>query len=107
MALPQPVARPVVKPIEVAEAKPLPKAIPKPTGWRIQLGAFSKMAQAEAAWTEVKTKQKQLVGTQKPIYEADGSVTKLQIGPYTTKVAARDACAKIAFTGRACFVTEG
>lgn len=107
VVLPQHVAKPVVKPIEVAEAKPQPKAIPKPTGWRIQLGAFSKMAQAEAAWTEVKTKQKQLVGTQKPIYEADGSVTKLQMGPYTTKVAARDACAKIAFTGRACFVTEG
>ena len=103
----QPVAKPAPKPIDVAEAKPVPKAAPKPTEWRIQLGAFSKMAQAEAAWSEVKMKQKQLVGTQKPIYEADGSVNKLQMGPYTTKLAARDACAKIAFTGRACFVTEG
>ena len=105
--MPKPFVKPAPKPVEVAEAKPVPKTVPKPSGWRIQLGAFSKKALAEAAWTDVKTKQKQLVGAQKPIYEADGSVTKLQMGPYTTKNAARDACAKIAFTGRACFVTEG
>jgi uncharacterized protein len=31
----------------------------------------------------------------------------LQLGPFANKTAARDACAKIAFSGRACFVTEG
>lgn len=92
------------KPIETAAAAP-PK--PKPSGWRVQLGAFSERQKAEAAWTDVKTKQKALVANTKPIYEASGNVTKLQIGPYPTKTAARDACAKIAFSGRACFVTEG
>lgn len=107
-APPKAVVKPATKPVEVADARPLPKVAPKqPSAWRIQLGAFAKKTQAEAAWTEVKTKQKQLVGAQKPIYEADGGVTKLQMGPYTTQVAARDACARIAFTGRACFVTAG
>jgi cell division septation protein DedD len=99
-----PAAEPV-KPVETAAAEPPPK--PKPSGWRVQLGAFSERQKAEAAWTEVKTKQKALVANTKPIYEASGSVTKLQIGPYPSKTAAKDACAKIAFSGRACFVTEG
>ena len=93
------------KPVETAAAEPPPK--PKPTGWRVQLGAFSERQKAEAAWTDVKSKQKALVANTKPIYEASGNVTKLQIGPYPTKTAAKDACAKIAFSGRACFVTEG
>ncbi|PZN96976.1 MAG: hypothetical protein DCF31_02215 [Alphaproteobacteria bacterium] len=108
---PTPVAAPPkpAKPVETAAVVPKPAArtVPKPTGWRVQLGAFAKRAQAEVAWTDVKTKQKQLVGKQQPIYLADGSVTKLQMGPYKDKTAARDVCAKIAFTGRACFVTEG
>ena len=96
--------KPKPKPVETAAATP-PK--PKPSGWRVQLGAFSERQKAEAAWTDVKTKQKALVANAKPIYEASGNVTKLQIGPYPSKTAARDACAKIAFSGRACFVTEG
>jgi cell division septation protein DedD len=97
--------KPKPKPVETAAAEPPPK--PRPSGWRVQLGAFSERQKAEAAWTDVKTKQKTLVANAKPIYQASGNVTKLQIGPYPTKTAARDACAKIAFSGRACFVTEG
>jgi hypothetical protein len=102
---PAPVAKPAEpkpKPVETAAAKP-----PKPSGWRVQLGAFSKKTQAEAAWTEVKAKQKAVVGNKQPIYEASGEITKLQLGPFANKDAARDACAKIAFSGRACFVTQG
>ena len=81
-------------------------ARPKPAVWRVQLGAFGRRAQAEAAWSEVKTKQKQLVVNAQPIYELAGKVTKLQLGPYPTKTAASSACAKIAFSGRACFVIQ-
>lgn len=102
------------KPVEAKPVEPKPKAIetavakpPRPAGWRVQLGAFSKKAQAEAAWIEVKAKQKAVVGDRKPIYEASGEITKLQLGPFANKDAARDACAKIAFSGRACFVTQG
>lgn len=103
---------PVATPPKAPDAPKKPVAVaavtkPKPSGWRVQLGAFSKKTLAEAAWTEVKTKQKQLVAKNQPIFTADGSVTKLQMGPFASKAAARDACAKIAFSGRACFVTEG
>jgi hypothetical protein len=102
--VPKVIAKPAEKPLIKTVTKPSPL---KPTSWRVQLGAFSKKAQAEAAWTEVKTKQKQLVAGKNPIYEVDGSVTKLQLGPFAKQIDARDACAKIAFSGRACFVTEG
>jgi hypothetical protein len=105
----EPVQKPAAKPTET-KPKPVEAAVAKPAkpaGWRVQLGAFSKRAQAEAAWTEVKAKQKAVVGDKKPIYEASGEITKLQLGPFANKDAARDACAKIAFSGRACFVTQG
>ena len=85
----------------VAMAKPEP---PRPSGWRVQLGAFSSKKLAEAAWAKVAD---DAPGKAKPIYEAAGPVTKLQLGPYATREAARDACAKLAFAGKACFVTGG
>jgi uncharacterized protein len=103
---PAPVAKPeTVKPVEKPKPAPNKLEVPLP-GWRVQLGAFGKQAQAEAAWTDIKTKQKTAVGTAKPIYEPGTSIIKLQMGPYKTRDAAKDACAKLAFAGRACFVTE-
>jgi hypothetical protein len=106
VAKPAPVVKPdAVKPVE----KPKPaakKPEEPPPGWRVQLGAFGKQSQAETAWNEIKTKQKTAVGTAKPIYEPGTSIIKLQMGPYKTRDAAKDACAKLAFAGRACFVTE-
>ncbi len=106
--------KPLEKPVAPPPSRPKPaepviavKPVVRSTGWQVQLGAFAQAAQAKAAWTDFKAKQKQLVGKQAPIYSTDGHVTKLQLGPYKTKAEARDACAKIAFSGRACFVTEG
>lgn len=113
------------KPVEIAASDtgaksvtryppPEPKAKatkPQPVAWRVQLGAFAKRAQAEAAWGQFDGKldkaQKKALLPARPIYEASGAVTKLQLGPYANKAAAKDACARIAFSGRACFVTEG
>ena len=116
-----PPAKPVVV-AEVVKAPPIAQAEPEkpaekpkaaatkpaepPPGWRVQLGAFGKQAQAETAWNEIKTKQKAAVGAAKPIYAPGTSIIKLQMGPYKTRDAAKDACAKLAFAGRACFVTE-
>lgn len=97
------VAKPVV-PKKLAEKPPAIEAAP--VGWRVQLGAFGKKAQAEAAWTEIKTKQKSAIGNVKPIYAPGKSIVKLQMGPFKTRADAKDACAKLAFAGRACFVTE-
>lgn len=99
---PKPVEKPAEKP-KPAEKKPAPP----PPGWRVQLGAFGKQAQAETAWTEIKAKQKAAIGSAKPIYEPGTSIIKLQMGPYKTRDDAKDACAKLAFSGRACFVVAG
>ena len=92
----------------VAEAKvPLKPPVPKPSGWRVQLGAFSSQKQADAAWASVKSTQAGAIGKAKPIFDTSGPVVKFQLGPYANRDAARDTCAKLAFAGRACFVTQG
>lgn len=91
-----------IKAIEKAKAAEAPAP-----GWRVQLGAFGSRAQAETAWGDIRKKQKAAVGKAKPIYDPGRSIVKLQIGPYKTRAEAKDACAKLAFAGQACFVTEG
>ena len=106
--------RPRAAPIEAARAE-LPSAAPlkpfqtvvEPTrkldGWRVQLGAFSSRKLADAAWADVKT----TAAPAKPLFATDGPVTKLQMGPFATRDAAKAACTKLTAAGRACFVTRG
>jgi len=88
-----------LKPFEMVD-KPVAK---KPDGWRVQLGAFSARKLADTAWADVKT----AAAPAKPIFATDGPVTKLQMGPFATRDAAKAACAKLTEVGRACFVTTG
>ena len=76
---------------------------PRPSGWRVQLGAFSSRKLAEIAWEDVKT----AAAPAKPVFATDGPVTKLQVGPFATRDAAKAACTKLTAAGRACFVTAG
>ncbi len=93
---------------EHAAAKPRAQvAKPKPSGWRVQLGAYAKPAQAEAAWASFYKAHKDAAGKTRPLYDSDGGVTKLQLGPFPDKAAAKDACARMAFAGQSCFVTGG
>jgi cell division septation protein DedD len=92
---------------KTAGAAPAPKpAPPKPEGWYVQLGAFSKRTQAEAAWEEVKTQNKDAVKGVAVHFDPGGSITKLQLGPLADKAKAKDLCARLAFAGRSCFVTQ-
>ncbi|TRW14655.1 SPOR domain-containing protein [Glacieibacterium frigidum] len=110
-------AEPTPKPpaTVTARAEPSPKPpasvakpdVPRARDWRVQLGAFSSQKQADAAWTSVKTAQGSAIGKAKPIFEPSGPVVKVQLGPFASKAAASDVCAKLAFAGRACFVTQG
>ncbi|MGI4880258.1 MAG: SPOR domain-containing protein [Janthinobacterium lividum] len=109
-AAPRPAAvKPAPKPVAVAALKPFESIIPdrpvakKPDGWRVQLGAFSQRKLADAAWAAAKAD----AGGGKPIFDTDGPIVKLQLGPYATRDAARGACAKLAEAGRSCFVTSG
>lgn len=100
-----PVTKPKSKSVPVASApapaQKAPVATPKPApvqvaravasgNWRIQLGAFSQRASAEALYRKVAAKPA-LAGRQ-AFYTAAGPVTRLQVGPFETKAAADAAC---------------
>ena len=115
---PAPSPTPTPAPAKVAEAKPAPPPVAKPTpapkpapakttstaasGWRVQLGAFSKAGSADALYAKVKGLGA-LSGTRKMLEKA-GAVTRLQIGPFDNKASADRACAAIKAAGNACFV---
>jgi TPR repeat protein len=81
-------------------APPLAGPAPSPvTGdWRIQLGAFSQRASAEALFGKLASNP-QLAG-RRPYYIPVGAMTRLQAGPFASKSAATAACKAI---GTACF----
>lgn len=89
-----------------ATTKPQPKpAAPAPSvpvtgSWRIQLGAFSQRASAEALFRKLSGK---LTGRQ-AYYVPAGAVTRLQVGPFESKAAAAAACRAV---GQACFPVPG
>lgn len=109
-----PSAKPT-KPVKVA-AKPAPKPAPPPVpavvapkpgsatpppkaasgAWRIQLGAFSQRASAEALYRKLSGS----LGGRQAYYIPVGSITRLQVGPYESKAAAAAACRSV---GQACF----
>src|SRR6185437_5939484 len=74
----------------VEEKHSLAKPAPKPSimransgGWRIQLGAFSRRASAEALYRRLSGKAA-LTGRE-PIYVSAGPVTRLQLGPFASR----------------------
>jgi len=83
-----------IAPTKIAPSSPAPLAS---GGWRIQLGAFGQRATAETLFTKVRGK----VGGRQPFYVPAGKVVRLQVGPYSSRVAAAAACA--ALGGQACF----
>jgi uncharacterized protein len=103
------IKQPAPKPAKTAEPKvsakaspakpaPAPVAAPASGGWRIQLGAFSQRASAEALYRKLSTNGA-LAGRQ-PYYVAAGQVTRLQVGPFASRAAAQNACAALK---QACF----
>jgi len=110
-AEPKPQAAPKPKPpVETAVAAPEPKRTvpeapptPKPApvassaGWRIQLGAFSQRASAEALYRRLGRS----LGGHQAYYIPVGKITRLQFGPYPSREAASAACASL--HGQACF----
>ena len=69
--------------------------------WRVQLGAFSKRASAEALFKRLAGSEA-LAGRQ-PLYVAVGAITRLQAGPFESRVAAAAACAALSAKGQPCF----
>lgn len=66
--------------------------------WRIQLGAFSERASAEALYRRLSAKA--ALAGREPIYIPAGPITRLQVGPFTSRETAEAACRSL---GSACF----
>jgi hypothetical protein len=98
----KPTAKVAAKPPTKAAPKPQAKETARPSGpWRIQLGAFSRRASAEALFTQL-SGNSALAGRQ-PFYVPAGAVTRLQIGPFESRPAAAAACAELSRQGQPCF----
>jgi hypothetical protein len=91
---------PMVKPpaVKPPVVKTSPAATIASGGWRIQLGAFSQRASAEALYQRVAGKA--ALAGRGPYFVVSGTVTRLQVGPFATKAAATAACGAI---GVPCF----
>jgi TPR repeat protein len=90
------VAKPVALSPAPAPLKPEARALPS-GGWRIQLGAFSQHATAEALFARLRGK----LGARQAFYTPAGKVIRLQVGPFESRAAAAVACAGLG--GQACF----
>ena len=103
---PKPKPRPdAVPPARQARAEP-PKPAVAVTGgkWRIQLGAFSKRASAEALYGKLSGTAP--VAGHKAFFVPAGGVVRLQVGPFASRSAASAACATLSRKGQACFPVE-
>lgn len=75
--------------------------IPTSGAWRIQLGAFSQRSSAEALFRKL-SGSAPVAGRQQFLVTA-GTVTRLQVGPYSSKTAASAACGTLLGRGQPCF----
>lgn len=108
LALAKAKAKRTPKPMGSAPAAAKSASAPSapPTGsWRVQLGAFSQRASAEALFRKLSAGGP-LAG-RSPYFVAAGAVTRLQVGPFATRTAAAAACASLAARGQACFPVAG
>jgi cell division septation protein DedD len=69
--------------------------------WRIQLGAFSQRSSAEALYRELSGKP--ALSGHDAVYVPNGSMTRLQVGPFATRAAALEACSSLKLS---CFPVE-
>ena len=97
-------AKPVAKASAPAAKLKVPAAATS-GAWRIQLGAFSKRASAEALFNRLASKGP--VAGLTAYYVPVGAVTRLQAGPFASRAAAGSACAALAKSGQACFPVSG
>jgi cell division septation protein DedD len=81
---------------KAATASPAPPSATPTGNWRIQLGAFSEAARAEALWKSLRTRVNALAGYQHFLVSG-GAVTRLQAGPFES----RDEAGKLCFAIRA------
>jgi TPR repeat protein len=101
-----PAARAAIKPAAATPRRPVPAPAPAVAAaggrWRVQLGAFGSAANAQRAWTSLKSRVR-VLGSMQPNYVAAGAVTRLQAGPLASRVDADRVCQAARAAGSACF----
>ena len=85
-------------------AKPASQADAASGRWRVQLGAFSVRANADALWNSVK-RRPELSGHPR-IDAGSGKVTRLLAGGFTSEAEANRACSLLSASGFSCLVTR-
>ena len=75
----------------ITAKKVLPLPVPSDGAWRIQLGAFGTRGAALALFGKLGPS----LGGAQPYYVPAGAVTRLQAGPYISRAAATQACARL------------
>jgi len=90
----------------ISPAKSAPAGASKPQpmtaagGWRVQLGAFSSKASAQALFAKMSGR----LGEAKGFYVPVGAITRLQAGPFASKADASAMCARL--KPQACFPVQ-
>jgi len=97
-------ATPAPKPRAPADASTATASVSARGAWRVQLGAFSQRASAEALFRKLSSVSA-LAGRQSYLIPV-GSVIRLQAGPFESRASATSACAALAKTGQPCFAVE-
>jgi hypothetical protein len=91
--------------VAVRAPPPQPPAQARASGgaWRVQLGAFSVVGNADRMWAQL-SRRAELAGRTKLLVPA-GRVTKLQAGGFATQGEAEAACRALRSAGQDCLVT--
>lgn len=101
-AAPAPV---VATPTPAPRPTPAAATVPATSGpWRVQLGAFSVAANANALWARVKDRP-ELAGKARQAIAA-GGVTRLSATGFASREAAQSACSRLSAAGVACLVAR-
>lgn len=100
-----PVVAPPVQPRPASVVTAQPPA-PSAAGgdWKVQLGAFGVVANADAMWNRVKGRPE--ISGHPRINARAGAVTKLQAGGYASQAAAQAACGKLQAAGFTCIAVR-
>lgn len=89
-------------PISVASQADLPDRL-----FRVQLGAYTSERAARTAWATLVSQSASLLRGLTPVYAPRSGLVRLQVGSFAERNEATELCARLAASGRPCFVTSG
>lgn len=98
-------ASPAPASVPMPARKPAAPAATSAKGWRVQLGAYDTLQQAENSWYKMEQRHPVLSGMQPYLVKFNG-IIRLQYGPFAAKAEADKSCATVKRAGQDCFVLK-